>query len=77
MTLLISRKKEMLVKKVTTYILCFFRDESERLHSLRVKIQAGYPIEEPIVEADLPVDIDITWNTVSLRESVSDLDDVD
>ncbi|XP_037804327.1 E3 ubiquitin-protein ligase FANCL-like [Penaeus monodon] len=39
------------------------KDERERLHSLRVKIQSGYPSVEPVVEADLPVDIDITWNT--------------
>nr|XP_045625956.1 E3 ubiquitin-protein ligase FANCL-like isoform X3 [Procambarus clarkii] len=40
------------------------RDENGRSHLLRVKIGKGYPQETPEVEADLPVDLKFSWNTV-------------
>ncbi|XP_071523693.1 E3 ubiquitin-protein ligase FANCL isoform X2 [Panulirus ornatus] len=41
------------------------RDKKGRSHTLRVKVGAGYPQEEPIVETDLPVDLKFSWNSVA------------
>ncbi|XP_042235429.1 E3 ubiquitin-protein ligase FANCL-like isoform X2 [Homarus americanus] len=40
------------------------RDEKERSHILMVNVKAGYPQEEPVVKADLPVELEFSWSPV-------------
>nr|XP_053633743.1 E3 ubiquitin-protein ligase FANCL-like isoform X3 [Cherax quadricarinatus]XP_053633744.1 E3 ubiquitin-protein ligase FANCL-like isoform X3 [Cherax quadricarinatus] len=40
------------------------RDEKGRSHLLQVRIGSGYPQEPPCVEADMPLGLKVSWNSV-------------